>query len=56
MVLRPDRIGLDMEVHNRSHAIALIASGFEDDPPSTPERAELFSTVLDISRPEEFTC
>lgn len=31
---------------NDAYAIALIAHGFEDHPPCTPERAELFSTVL----------
>lgn len=30
----------------RDHAIALIASNFSDSPPSTPERAVLFATVL----------
>lgn len=29
-----------------AYAIALIACGFEDHPPSTPERAELFGVVL----------
>ncbi len=31
---------------DRSHAIALIAAGFDDFPPSTPNRAELFAAVL----------
>lgn len=48
MVLNADRPELQMEVHNRAHVIASIASNFMDDPPSTPERAELFATVLDI--------
>ena len=36
-----------LNVLDRSHAIALLASGFADDPPSTPERAALFTTTLD---------
>jgi len=31
---------------DRAHAIALIACGFVDHPPSTPERAELFAAEL----------
>jgi len=45
MVLNADRAE---EVYNRAYAIASIASNFMDHPPDTPERAELFSTVLDI--------
>jgi len=48
MVLNPDRPELGMEDITRAHAIASIASNFMDHPPDTPERAELFSTVLDI--------
>ncbi len=36
----------DFDYFDRAHAIALIASNFTDNPPSTPERAALFATVL----------
>ena len=31
-----------------AYATALIAYGFEDHPPCTPERAELFAVVLEV--------
>lgn len=55
MLLNDSRFGLGMEMHTRAHAIAVIASNFADEAPSTPERAELFSTALDISNPASFT-
>lgn len=48
MTLNDNRPELGMEIHTRAHAIASIASNFMDYPPDTPERAELFSTALDI--------
>jgi hypothetical protein len=38
---------LAMEAFERSHTIALIASGFADVVPSTPHRADLFAVVLE---------
>lgn len=35
------------EVVTRAHAIALIAHGFYDHPPSTPERAALFAHKIE---------
>lgn len=37
------------EVVTRAHAIALIAHGFYDYPPSTPERAALFAHKIETS-------
>lgn len=36
-----------LDEFERSHAIAIIASNFDDRPPSTPARAALFATVLE---------
>ena len=34
------------QVMDRALAICLIAHNFDDDPPSTPQRAELFAHVI----------
>ena len=47
MLKRRGMLSPTLDALDEQHAIALIASNFSDDPPSTPHRAALFAMTLD---------